>query len=80
MSRSGGFWFLADTGDDAGFAAVRHPCLASTEPRPRETLACSRPLFRFSLAFSQAMALRLIFPALPAGDVEPWRLARFSGS
>ena len=71
MSRLGGWWFLADTEDDRGFATVRHLCLTSTEPRPREILACSRPLFRFSLAFSQAMAVRLIFPALPAGDVEP---------
>ena len=51
MSRSGGWWFRADTGDDA---RVSPQCaildrLTSTDPRPRETLACSRPLFRPTL-------------------------------
>ena len=73
MSRSGGWWFRADTGDDARVSpqCVILALLTSTDSRPRETLEYSRPLFRFSLAFSLAMALRLMFPALPAGDVEP---------
>ena len=72
MSRSGGWWFRSDTGDDA---RVSPQCailalLTSTNPQPRETLACLRLLFA-SRSPSPAMALRLIFPALPAGDVEP---------
>ena len=47
MSRSGGWWFRSDTGDDA---RVSPQCaildlLTSTNPRPRKTLACLRLLF-----------------------------------
>ena len=56
---------------DSGFATVRHPCLTYAAPWPHEIFAWSRPCFVSSLAFLSAMALHLMFPALPAGVNEP---------
>ena len=47
MSRSGGWWFRSDTGDDARVSpqCVTLALLTAANPRPREILACSDCLF-----------------------------------
>ena len=53
-----------------GFIAVMLSVLCSTSASPTRSLRAPE-LSSFSLAFLSAMALRLLFPGLPAGVDEP---------